>query len=199
MKKALGFAFLLVFSVQAMAQRLTAEQQKVKKVYTDFVKWYRDHGETLDGFDLFHGSDTTENGQQPPWIMNWPNVEKYLVHIRKNVPYLGETFIANERKFLKQCEKYWKEDPKEELTAGFDYDRFLGGQESPDVLAQNILAKNVKWKVVIKGNRATIYYITPWDRDEKDRPLKITSGTKVLLQKEKGKWKIALLQNKFGN
>jgi hypothetical protein len=198
MKKLLLLVGLFVFSTTAMPQKMDSTQTAVKKVYVDFVKWYRNNAEKLDGYELAKGSSVNENGQQPPWIMNWKNVEKYFANIRKKVPWLGETFIANERKFLKTCEKYWKEDPTEEITVGFDFDRFIGGQESPPIIIDNyILAKHVKWKVEIKGDNATIYYAGKFDKDDNDKPVKIKDGTKVKMKKEKGVWKIALLQNHF--
>lgn len=198
MKKGLVALALFMVSFQAMPQQMDSAQKAVKKVYVDFVKWYRNHSEILDGYNLFRGSDTNENGSQPPWIMNWKNVERYLANIRKRVPYLGEAFITSERKFLKACEKYWKENPQEEITVGFDFDRFIGGQESPPIIIDNyILAKHVKWKVEIKGDYATIYYAGKFDKDDNGKPLKVKDGTKVKLKKEKGVWKIALLQNHF--
>jgi hypothetical protein len=198
MKKNLVAVLLFLFSLQGFSQKMDSTQLAVKKVYVDFVKWYRNHSEILDGFNLFRGSDTNENGMQPPWIMNWKNVERYLANIRKKVPWLGEAFIANERKFLKSCERYWKKHPEEEITVGFDYDRFIGGQESPQIMTdQYILSKKVSWKVEIKGDEAIIYYVWKGETDDNGKPLKIKDGTKVKMKMEKGKWKIALLQNHF--
>lgn len=198
MKKLLLLVALFAFSLTAMPQKMDSAQTAVKKAYTDFVKWYRNHSEILDGFNLFRGTDTNENGMQPPWIMNWKNVERYLANIRKRVPYLGAAFINNERKFLKSCERYWKKHPEEDLTVGFDFDRFIGGQESPQIMVdQYILSKKVTWKVEIKGDDAIIYYIYKGQLDDHEKPMKIKDGTKVKMKKEKGVWKIALLQNHF--
>lgn len=199
MKKGVLAAFLFIISLQAMPQqKLDSNQQAVKKVYVDFVKWYKKNFNVLHNYDLVRGSDTTENGMQPPYHMNWKNAEKYFAAIRKRVPWLGETFIANERKFLKSCEKYWNENPQEEIIVGFDYDRFIGGQELPEYIVDHwILSKKIQWRVDVKGDNATIYYMEKGALNENDKPMKITEGTKVKLKKEKGVWKIALLQNAF--
>lgn len=199
MKKGCIAAIMFLVCLKAMPQqKLDSAQQAVKKVYVDFARWYKTHANALDGYDLVSGKDTTDNGMQPPYRMNWKNVEKYFANIRKKVPWLGETFIANERKFLKSCEKYWKEEPGEEIIAGFDYDRFVGGQESPGYMVDyTILSKKIVWRVDIKGDDATIYYMEKGAKDENNKPMKITQGTKVKMKKEKGVWKIALLQNHF--
>lgn len=195
-KKGFIAAVLFLASLPAMPQKMDSAQLAVKKVYIDFARWYKTHGSVLDGFDLISGVDTGDNGLQPPYRMNWKNVEKYFATIRKKVPWLGETFIANERKFLKSCEKAWKKHPEEEIIMGFDYDRFVGGQESPDFMVNyTILSKKILWRVDIKGDDATIYYMEKGARDDNNKPMKITDGTKVKMKKEKGVWKIALLQN----
>ncbi len=198
MKKAPVLLALLFCTLQLTAQKMDSAQLAVKKVYIDFVKWYRNHSDKIDHYDLFRGSSTNENGMQPPWIMNWKTVEKYLANLPKKAPWLGAAFVANERKFLKSCEQYWKKHPEEELTVGFDFDRFIGGQESPQVMADEyILSKKVKWLVEIKGNNAVIYYIHPTETDDNGKPLAIKKGTNVQMKKENGVWKIARLQNYF--
>lgn len=198
MKKVFVLFLFAVCYIPLSAQKMDSAQLAVKKVYIDFAKWYRNHSEKIDHYELFRGSDTTENGMQPPWIMNWKNVEKYLANLRKKAPWLGAAFVANERKFLKSCERYWKKHPEEDLTVGFDFDRFVGGQESPQVIVDEIiLSKKTKWLVEIKGNDAVIYYIHPWETDDNGKPLHIKKGTNVQLKKENGEWKISRLQNYF--
>lgn len=185
MKKIL---FGLLFSVAAITlangqnTAFTKDQAAAKKTVVDFYKWYGSNWKKMDAFKLYKGRKKKD---QPPYTINWKEVERYFTYIRQHVPQLGEAFISNEKKFFKQCQVDFDANPEEEIAAGFDYDRFVGGQEDPElIIRETILDKKNTWEVVIDGNKATVFVT--------DRHLEgEASKGKVDLVKEKGSWKIS--------
>lgn len=161
----------------------SAEKAACKKTVEDFYKWYRVNWRKIDAFTLYKGKKKKD---QPPYVINWKEAERYFSFIRKNVSWLGETFIKNEKAFFKQCQKEFDADPTGDLPYGFDYDRFVGGQEDPEYIVDStILRRDNKWTFDIKGDKATVY-IT----DSHWKELGPQKG-KVELVKENGRWTIA--------
>jgi hypothetical protein len=182
--KQLFFLVLAIFSLSSQAQhrKLTPAEQQVKKVVTDFYTWYAGNWKKIEGFKLYKGKKVKDT---PPYVIDWKVAEKYFGFIRSKVPQLGETFIKNETHFFKQCQKGFDANPGEEIASGFDYDRFVGGQEDPAlIIKETILAKGNDWDIVIKGGKATVYIFNRHNGTA-------TNKGKVEIVKEKGVWKIA--------
>jgi len=175
------FSGLIVLS-NLQAQTLNAEQRLVKQVVVDFYKWYSVNDAKLYNFKLYKGKNKKD---VPPYIIDWKVAETYFTYIRKNVPWLGEAFIENERKFLKQCQQSFNKYPEEEMPIGFDYDRFTDTQEDAKyTLSETILNKKMLWQINIKSNntKAVVFISEKQKTDER---------SKIELVKEKGLWKIS--------
>jgi hypothetical protein len=176
-------AFLLIgFSGTA---QLNQEQQTIKKVFFDFLHYYQRNENKFNSFHLHKGTGK-ESG--PPYKIQWAEVERYVTYLRKNVPYVGETYIANERKDFKFYDSCFIDDPTDEMPVGFDFDRWGGGQESVEYLVKWHTNKDNIYQVKIDGNKAELRIGSPlWKgSQEKDR-----LWSKVPFIKEKGRWVMA--------
>ncbi len=175
------FVGLIVLS-NLKAQTLNAEQRLVKQVVVDFYKWYAINDAKLYKFKLYKGKIEKDT---PPYIVDWKVAEKYFTYIRKNVPWLGEAFIDNERKFLKQCQQSFNKYPEDEMPIGFDYDRFTDTQEDAKyTLSGTVLNKKMLWQINIKNNttKAEVFISEKQKTDE---------ISKIEVVKEKDFWKIS--------
>lgn len=179
MKRTITFMILLLVSGAVFAQ-LNAEQAAIKKVFVDFLDFYKKQETRFNSFKLYKGKGKDNN---PPYHIQWKEVERYFAYLRKEVPYVGEAYIKAEQQHFKDSEKSFKDYPDEELPAGFDYDRWAGGQESIEYTYKWYTAKTNTYKVIITGNKAI---------------LKIGSGSGkdiywsvVPFAKENGQWKMA--------
>ena len=183
MKKFLFVLFLFcAFTSFYQKKAVTADELACKTVVVDFYKWYKSNWKKMDAFVLYKGK---KKKNTPPYIIDWKAVDRYFSFIRKSVPYFGETFIDNEKKFFKKTQEEFDADPEGEVPAGFDYDRFVGSQEDPKwTIDQVILYPKNKWEVQINGNSATVL-ITNMHKDAG------AQKSKVGLTQENGKWKIS--------
>jgi len=179
MKKLIAGLVVLLFTLPVVAQ-LNAEQITIKKVFFDFLGFYKKNEVKFNSFKLYKGTGK-ENG--PPYKLQWKEAEKYFTYLRSSVPYVGEAYINAERLHFKQSDSGFKKYPEEELPMGFDYDRWAGGQESIEYTYKWYTSPKNKYVVNITGNTAV---------------LKIGSGSGedmfwsiVPFVKEKGKWKMA--------
>lgn len=179
MKKITACFIALLFALPVFSQ-LSAEQTAIRKVFFDFLGFYKKNEAKFNSFKLYKGKGKDNN---PPYQIQWKEVEKYFTYLRSSVPYVGEAYIKAEQLHFKQSDSSFKEYPDEELPAGFDYDRWAGGQESIEYTYKWYTSSKNKYKVVITGNKAV---------------LKIGSGSgkdifwsMVPFVKEKGKWKMA--------
>jgi hypothetical protein len=154
----------------------------VKKTINDFYTWYTKNSGKLDAFRVLRGKG---NAEGPPFRIDWQAANKYFAYIRKSVPGLGEQFIGNETTYFKVAEKAFKANPTDEIATGFDFDRFTGGQESPEYVVPYLLDEKGTWKYNIKGNNCTLT-IHP---EGSTGP---TEAARAQLVKEGGKWKIAV-------
>jgi hypothetical protein len=182
--KKLFFLACIIAATQLAAQ--TKQEAALIKKTKDFYAWYKKNPNKLDNFKL-HGSKTKDDAG--PYFIIWKNVEKYFAYIRKSVPMLGEAYIENERKDLKELDKYYKENLDDGIPAGFDADRIVGGQVGVDEALEYAFPKQGKWKVSIDGNTATVAWVHKtlnYDTNEMEE----TSST-TELKKEKGIWKIS--------
>jgi hypothetical protein len=159
------------------AQKLTADQQAAKKVVVDFFKWYKNNSSKLEQFNLYKGK---KDKDQPPWVIDWKEVERYFAFLRKNVPYVGETYINSEREAFKKAQQLFVQHPDDEIVPGFDYDRYTGGQESPEYMVTDWLLG--------KGTKGVVTFITPFEGADSKTEYSYAS---VDVVKEKGVWKLA--------
>jgi hypothetical protein len=175
-------ACIIVVAVQA---QLSAEQKTIRNVFFNFLDFYQKNEKKFNAFILYTGSGK-ENG--PPYKVQWAAAEKYFSYLRSSVPYVGEAYIKAEREHFKYADSCFKADPQEEIAAGFDYDRWAGGQESIDYTKKWYTDTKNKYIVTITRNKAWLKIgAALWQgAEEKDR-----SWSMVPFVKEKGKWKMA--------
>lgn len=184
MKKITACFIVLLFALSGYAQ-LNAEQAAIKKTFIDFLGFYKKNEVKFNSFKLYKGIGKENN---PPYKVQWKEAEKYFTYLRNNVPYVGEAYINAEKAHFKFSDSCFKADPKEELPAGFDYDRWAGGQESIQYTYKWYTSAKNKYSVTITGNTAILKIGGElWEgAAEKDR-----SWSFVPFTKEKGKWKMA--------
>jgi hypothetical protein len=182
MKRSTVFFILLLFVMPAFAQ-LNAEQAAIKKVFFGFLGFYKKNEAKFNSFKLYKGTGKENN---PPYKIQWKEVEKYFAYLRSSVPYVGEAYISAERLHFKQSDSSFKEYPEEELPAGFDYDRWAGGQESIEYTYKWYTSSKNKYRVIITGNTAVLKIGSGEGSGQKDIFWSI-----VPFVKENGKWKMA--------
>ena len=186
MKKIILSLLISGISLTAGAQKLTAEQAGIKKVFFDFLLFYKKNEKKFNSFKLY---SSTSKKDQPPYRINWKTgVASYFTYLRKYVPYVGEAYIQAETKHFKDAEQSFKEYPDEEIVSGFDYDRWAGGQESISYTYKWYTSPKNSYEVKITGNKATLRIGSPADNDEKTTE---RFWAFVPFVKEKGKWKMA--------
>ncbi|MBN8686333.1 MAG: hypothetical protein J0M10_04925 [Chitinophagales bacterium] len=184
MKKTIPLCLLLTVAVFAQGQ-LNKEQQQIRQTFFSFLKFYQKNETAFNRFDLYSG---TGKDEAPPYHINWKEAEKYFAYLRKSVPFVGEAYITAEREHFRFSDSCFKADPEEEMPAGFDYDRWAGGQESIDYTIKWYTDPKNTYEVIITGNKALLRIgsaLSPGDKPE-DR-----SWSVVPFVKEKGKWKMA--------
>ena len=184
MKKAFFLLLIISFSAIGNAQ-LNPEQQSIKKIFYDFLKFYQKNEKKFNSFKLYKG--VGENND-PPYKIQWKEVDRYFAWLRTSVPYVGEEYIKNERLHFKYSDSMFKAYPEDEIPMGFDYDRWAGGQEDISYTMKWYTDKDNKYEVIIKGNKATLRIgaALPPNTEEKDR-----GWSEVPFIREKGKWKMA--------
>lgn len=185
MKKVIVFIVLSLSLATLHAQKLNAEQQAIKKVFFDFLKFYQRNATTFNSFELYKGKG--ENND-PPFKIQWKEVEKYFAYLRKSVPYVGEAYIKAERAHFKYSDSCFKADPAEEIAVGFDYDRWGGGQEEIQYMIQWHTNPENTYEVSINGNKALLRIGVYFNAEGGE---KYVSWDHVPFVKEKGKWKMA--------
>jgi hypothetical protein len=160
----------------------------IKSKITNFYKWYNKNWKKIDAFRLYTGKG--KEGYNPPYKINKKEVDRYFAHLRKNVLYVGETFIKNERQHFKWADSMFAKNPEDEITSGFDYDRFTQTQEEPQYFLDELLKKNNRWVVSITKNIAIAKVFVKDTSAENQGEWKLLCAEMV---KEKGNWKIARL------
>ena len=182
MKKCFLFLFFVCATVIGKAQ-LTTEQQGIKKTFFNFLLFYKNNEKKFNSFKLYKGKQGN-----PPFKIQWGEVEKYFTYLRLSVPYVGASYINSERADFKYYDSCFKADPKEELPIGFDYDRWAGGQEDIAYTYKWYTDKNNKYIITITGDKAILKIGSALQKGdaEKDR-----YWSNVPFVKEKGKWVMA--------
>jgi hypothetical protein len=184
MKKIL-FLLILAVSFNYSFCQLNAEQKQIQQTFFSFLKFYQKNEAKFNSFHLYKGTGKENN---PPFKMQWKEVDRYFAYLRTSVPYVGEAYIKAEKKHFLFSDSCFKADPEDELPAGFDYDRWAGGQESIKYTMKWYTSAKNKYEVIITGNKAVLKIGAKlWeDADTKDR-----NWSSVPFVKEKGKWKMA--------
>ena len=184
MKKIFACFLLILFSLPGFTQ-LNAEQAAIKKTFFDFLSYYKKNEVAFNTFKLYRGTGA-ENS--PPYCIQWKEAEKYFAFLRKQVPYVGEAYIKAEKQHFKNADSLFRLYPEDEIPAGFDYDRWGGGQESVQYMYKWYTSPKNKYLVIIAGNTAVLKIGSGlWEgASENDRSWNI-----VPFVKEKGKWKMA--------
>lgn len=184
MKKILFTAVLLCTAFLSFAQ-LNAEQEVIKKTFFDFLKFYQKNEAKFNSFKLYKGTGKENN---PPYKVQWAAAKKYFTYLRRSVPYVGEAYIKAERIHFKYSDSCFKADPTDEIAAGFDYDRWAGGQESIEYTYKWYTAVKNKYIVTITSNTAILKIGSELGEGTADKD---RSWSIVPFVKEKGKWKMA--------
>jgi flagellar hook protein FlgE len=104
------------------------------------------------------------------------------------VPYVGEAYIKAEKVHFKYSDSCFKANPDDEIAAGFDYDRWAGGQEDIAYTYKWYTAKSNKYVVKITGNKATLKIGSKLNKSDSEAE---RSWSIVPFVKEKGKWVMA--------
>jgi hypothetical protein len=184
MKKIAVCFIALLLALSGYAQ-LNAEQTTIKKVFFDFLMFYKKNEAKFNSFKLYKGTGKENN---PPFKLQWKEAEKYFAYLRSSVPYVGETYVNAENVHFKYADSCFKADTQDEIPAGFDFDRWAGGQESIEYTYKWYTSAKNKYKVIITGNTAVLKIGAELfaGAAEKER-----SWSFVPFVKEKGKWKMA--------
>lgn len=82
MKRIIAGCLFLYCSLAASAQ-LSAEQQTIKKTFFDFLKFYQKNEAKFNSFHLYKGTGKENN---PPFKMQWKEVDRYFAYLRSSVP-----------------------------------------------------------------------------------------------------------------
>lgn len=165
--------------------QLTKEQEGIKQTFFNFLRFYKQHEKNFNSFQLYRGKGKDNS---PPYHIQWKEAEKYFSYLRTSVPFVGEAYIKAEKDHFKYYDSCFKADPAEEIPAGFDYDRWAGGQEEIAYTIKWYTSPKNKYLVIISGNTALLKIGSePVDgEDENNRYWSI-----VPFVKEKGKWVMA--------
>jgi len=161
-----------------------ADSLAVRQLITGFYNWYGTHDTVLYRFHLYEGVKKVD---EPPYRINWKEVDAYQLYIRENMQWLGEEFLARQRKMLQTCDSAFKEDKEGEIPYGFDYDWYTNSQEEASFLTAQV-NKPLPWKMEWAGDYVTV---TLRGEDEIDGQLKQRDYFPILVKKENGQWKIA--------
>jgi hypothetical protein len=183
--KNISIVFLFLLSAFSATAQLTPEQQTIKKTFFDFLKFYQKNETKFNSFKLYKG---TGKENTPPYKMQWKEVDRYFAYLRSSVPFAGEAYIKAEKNHFLFSDSCFKADPEDELPAGFDYDRWAGGQESIQYTIKWYTSASNKYEVLINGNTAELRIGAELTEVDKTQNL---SWSIVPFVKEKGKWKMA--------
>jgi len=161
------------------AASTTKDSADIRTVIIGFYDWYDMNYARLMKFDLYSG---IKKEGEPPYKMNWSEVEKYQNFIRDSVPQLGDEFLKNQKHFFEQCDSAFKKDVADDIPYGFDYDWYTNSQEETKYTTDQVRGKT-PWLVQVNGDDAIVKILASFE--EKDVLLTIN------MKKENGTWKIA--------
>ncbi len=162
---------------------LTKDSAEIKNTVTGFYTWYNQNYSKFNKYNLYSG---TKKKDQPPYKLNWDEVQKYQAFIRDSVPYLGAAFVQNQKEFFKKCDSAFKVDVNDDIPYGFDYDWYTNTQEDPAYTLEEI-KKSKWWLINVMGDEATVDVKGFDEKGTKDASTVIN----LKMKKENGVWKIA--------
>jgi len=167
---------------------LSKDTTEIKDVVLGFYSWYNSNYEKMQQFRLAKG---TRNIDEPPYQIDWAEVDRLHQFIRSSVPQLGEEFLVNQKLFFQQSDSAFKVDLDDEIPYGFDYDWYTNSQEDPQYLLDE-LKRSSKWIINVNGNTAIadIKAIINDPYINAGKPHEVTV-LKLKMNREAGKWKIA--------
>lgn len=180
--------FLLLLTIFIMGEsfsQMNTEQKLIKQIFFDFLKLYQKNEAKFNSFRLYKGTGKENN---PPYKIQWKEVDRYFAYLKASVPYVGQQYILSEKNHFKYADSSFKADPEEEIAAGFDYDRWAGGQDDVKYLVKWHTSPQNKFEVKITGNTAILRIGAELyeGASENER-----SWSFVPFKKENGKWKMA--------
>jgi hypothetical protein len=184
MKKLSAIVLCLGFWFAAPAQSSKADSTQIRGTIMSFYNWYLKNHPKINSFELYKG---TKSSDTPPYRINWTEVNKYFGFIRSSVPWLGEAFIANQKKFFQECDSAFIADPEGEIPYGFDFDWYTNSQEDPEWLVEE-LKNATQWVTTVNGMDASVDVLGLYNDNGKQIETVILCYS---MKKEKGKWKIA--------
>jgi hypothetical protein len=183
--KNLVVVIAFLFANTANAQQLTKEQESIKQTFFSFLKFYQKNEAKFNSFHLYKGTGKENN---PPFKMQWKEVDRYFAYLRSSVPFVGEAYIKAEKKHFLFNDSCFKADPLEEIAVGFDFDRWAGCQDDVAYCVKWHTSPKNKYEVKITGNNALLRIGAELYEGALDKDI---SWYFVPFTKEKGKWKIA--------
>lgn len=159
----------------------TDDSLAIRKSIHEFYNWYNKNYTALMSFKLYKG---IKKKDLPPYRIDWEQVTQYQTYIRNNIPWLGEEFLQDQQKFLRQCDSSFVQYPDDEMPSGFDYDWYTNSQEDPEYLLEQ-LNKDRPWPIIWKGEHAAVDIMGNYGNTTESVILEL------LMHKENGAWKIA--------
>ena len=165
----------------------TADRAKdsaaIRKTVIDFYTWYSKNDTKFNAYDLYSG---IKKEDEPPYKINWDEVEKYQSFIRDSVPELGDAFLQNQKKLFQKCDSAFKVDVEDDIPYYFDFDWYTNTQEDPAYLLEEI-NKSTQWEINIQRDEARVD-IKGFD-EVGTKPA--ATVINLIMKKENGQWKIA--------
>ena len=184
MKNCLILVSLLFLTSTGGAQASKTDSAQIRSTIMGFYNWYLKNHPKLNSFELYKGAKSSDS---PPYTINWTEVNRYFAYIRSSVPWLGETYIASQKKFFQECDSAFKADPEGEIPYGFDFDWYTNSQEDPVWLVDELKQARA-WVTTVRGNDATVDVLGQYNDNGNFIETVILC---YAMKKEKGKWKIA--------
>jgi hypothetical protein len=155
----------------------------IRNTVIGFYTWYSKHDTVFNKYDLYSG---IKKEDEPPYKINWDEVEKYQAFIRDSVPELGDTFLQNQKRLFQKCDSAFKVDVNDDIPYFFDFDWYTNTQEDPAYLLEEII-KSKQWFITINGDEA-IVDIKGFDEDGTKPAATVIN---LIMKKENGQWTIA--------
>jgi hypothetical protein len=173
---------------ETVVNDLSKDTTEIKEVVLGFYSWYHSNYEKMQQFKLAKG---TRNIDEPPYAIDWAEVDRLHQLIRSSVPQLGEEYLKNQRVFFQQSDSAFKVDLDDDIPYGFDYDWYTNSQEDPQYLLDE-LKRASKWNITVNGNTALVdikgIINDPYINDGKPHEVTVLNLEMI---REAGKWKIA--------
>lgn len=166
----------------------SADSTAIRKVIVDFYNWYNKNYTKLQQYHLYEGIKKTD---QPPYRINWKEVEKYQLLLQTDARGLGQEFLQRQYRFLQSCDSAFKKNTEDEIPYGFDYDWYTNSQEETEYLVGQV-NKSKPWPVKWAGDYATVDIMGDYDNNGKQQE---ASFVTILMKKENNEWKIARIGN----